>query len=84
MQTVKLLIKYNVDVNVADSVSTDSKLTYHLSWADMLSLTTCFKLSSQEGWTPLHVAVQSRNRDIVKVLLVNGADKNGRTKVKCL
>jgi len=35
----------------------------------------------QEGWTPLHIAVQSRNRDIAKVLLVNGADKTRRTKV---
>ncbi|KAK1296097.1 hypothetical protein QJS10_CPB15g01813 [Acorus calamus] len=51
MQTVKLLIKYKVDVNVAD-----------------------------EGWAPLHVAIQSRNRDIAKVLLVNGADKTRRNK----
>ncbi|KAK4603786.1 hypothetical protein RGQ29_012338 [Quercus rubra] len=34
----------------------------------------------KEGWTPLHVAIQSRNRFIAKVLLVNGADKNRRTK----
>ena len=37
----------------------------------------------QDGWTPLHLAIQSRNRDIVKVLLVNGVDKTRRTKV-CL
>jgi len=36
---------------------------------------------SQEGWTPLHVAVQSRNRDIVKILLANGADRSIKTKV---
>lgn len=36
---------------------------------------------SQEGWTPLHVAIQSRNRDIAKLLLVNGADKNITNKV---
>lgn len=35
----------------------------------------------QEGWTPLHIAVQSRNRDITKILLTNGADKTRRTKV---
>lgn len=29
----------------------------------------------------MHIAVQSRNRDIAKVLLVNGADKTRRTKV---
>lgn len=36
---------------------------------------------SQEGWTPLHLAIQGRSRDIAKVLLVNGADKNRRNKV---
>lgn len=35
----------------------------------------------QEGWTPLHVAVQARNRDIAKLLLVNGADKTMMNKV---
>ncbi|KAL6013615.1 hypothetical protein ACLOJK_004113 [Asimina triloba] len=56
LQTVKLLIKYKVDVNVADN----------------------------EGWTPLHVAIQARCRDIAKILLVNGADKMRRNKLcKC-
>ena len=35
----------------------------------------------QEGWTALHIAIQSRNRDIAKILLVNGADKTRKTKV---
>lgn len=35
----------------------------------------------QDGWTPLHIAVQSRNRDIAKILLVNGADKSRRNEV---
>lgn len=43
-----------------------------------------FLVFVQEGWTPLHVAVQGRNRDIVKILLVNGADKTRRTKVNNL
>ena len=47
IQTLKLLIKHDVDVNLADN----------------------------EGWTPLHLAVQSRTRDVAKILLVNGADK---------
>lgn len=38
-------------------------------------------LTFQDGWTPLHIAVQSRNRDIAKILLVNGADKSRRNKV---
>ncbi|KAJ9152490.1 hypothetical protein P3X46_026051 [Hevea brasiliensis] len=46
MQTVKLLIKYNVDVKVTDNASIVYKTI--------------------------------RNRDIIKVLLVNGVDKNKR------
>jgi hypothetical protein len=30
----------------------------------------------QEGWTPLHVAVQSGRTDIIKLLLRRGADIN--------
>lgn len=81
MQTVKLLIKYNVDVNVADNVSIDIKLSWPLPSAAMFSFKHFLEHFLQEGWTALHVAVQSRNRDIVKVLLVNGADKNRRNKV---
>lgn len=39
---------------------------------------------SQEGWTPLHVAIQSRNRDIAKILLVNGVDRLTKNKVNLL
>ena len=35
----------------------------------------------QDGWTPLHLAIQSRNRDITMILLVNGADETRRNKV---
>lgn len=48
----------------------------------LFCFTKCLQPFLQEGWTPLHVAVQSRNRDIAKVLLVNGADKTRRNKVK--
>lgn len=40
-----------------------------------------FYVILQEGWTPLHISMQSRNRDIAKILLVNGADKTRTTKV---
>ncbi|EEC66695.1 hypothetical protein OsI_33014 [Oryza sativa Indica Group] len=33
-----------------------------------------------DGWTPLHLAIQSRNRDITMILLVNGADETRRNK----
>lgn len=51
-------------------------LTYYLKLVYILIF--------QEGWTPLHVAIQSRNRDIAKILLVNGADKTRRNKVTLL
>lgn len=51
-------------------------LTYYLKLVYILIF--------QEGWTPLHVAIQSRNRDIAKILLVNGADKTRRNKVSLL
>lgn len=74
---MKLLIKYKVDVNVADNVSIVFKFSYGQYLVDYL----LYEFFFQEGWTPLHVAIQSRNRFIAKVLLVNGADKNRRTKV---
>lgn len=55
------------------SISTSSSL--------FPSLLNSHMLVFQDGWTPLHIAVQSRNRDIVKILLVNGADKSRRNKV---
>lgn len=35
----------------------------------------------QDGWTPLHLAVQSRRTDIVKLLLIKGADKTLKNRV---
>ncbi|BAH94793.1 Os10g0205801 [Oryza sativa Japonica Group] len=37
--------------------------------------------SIRDGWTPLHLAIQSRNRDITMILLVNGADETRRNKM---
>ncbi|KAK7387352.1 hypothetical protein VNO78_28083 [Psophocarpus tetragonolobus] len=37
-------------------------------------------VEDNEGWAPLHVAIQSRDRDIAKILLVNGADKTRKNK----
>lgn len=91
MHTVKLLLKYKVDLNVADNVSTVLKFAPYPYNTCIQSICFFFFFFFyfclltigvfQEGWTPLHVAVQSRNRDIVKVLLLNGADKNRRNKV---
>jgi ankyrin repeat protein len=32
----------------------------------------------QQGWTPLHGAAQSGDRDLVKLLLAKGADREAR------
>lgn len=37
--------------------------------------------TSQYGWTPLHLAVQTQRTDIVKLLLIKGADRNLKTQV---
>lgn len=36
----------------------------------------------QDGWTPLHLAVQARRTDIVKLLLIKGADKTLKNQVR--
>jgi hypothetical protein len=36
----------------------------------------------QDGWTPLHLAVQARRTDLVRLLLIKGADKTLKNKVK--
>lgn len=87
--TVKLLIKYKVDVNVEDNVSISlTQACFYLFRRSSIlhivyGLFTTLKIC-QEGWTPLHVAIQSRNRDIAKILLVNGADKTRKNKVLML
>ena len=35
----------------------------------------------QDGWTPLHLAVQTRRTDLVRLLLIKGADKTLKSRV---
>jgi ankyrin repeat protein len=35
----------------------------------------------QDGWTPLHLAVQAQRTDVVRLLLIKGADKTLKNKV---
>jgi hypothetical protein len=45
----------------------------------------CFNLfNSQYGWTPLHLAVQAQRTDIVRLLLLKGADRTLKTQVSIL
>lgn len=34
----------------------------------------------QDGWTPLHLAVQARRTDVVRLLLIKGANKTLKNK----
>jgi ankyrin repeat protein len=83
LQTVKLLIKNRVDVNVADNVMCYGAFFFLISSTLFSAIDFSFILSRfmQDGWTPLHLAIQSRNRDITMILLVNGADETRRNKV---
>lgn len=85
---MKLLIKYNVDVNVADNVRVGLNIAFSICkdalQFSLLSMIYLQIIIFQEGWTPLHVAIQSRNRDIAKILLGNGADKTIKNKVTLL
>lgn len=48
----------------------------------VITLTQMYFLSDlQEGWTPLHLAVQSGQLDVIKLLVNRGADTNIRNKV---
>jgi len=38
----------------------------------------------QDGWTPLHLAVQSRRTDVVRLLLIKGADKTIKNQVRLI
>jgi ankyrin repeat protein len=55
------------------------------TWKEVLQFQLLYELFTliifQEGWTPLHVAIQSRNRDIAKILIGNGADRLIKNKV---
>lgn len=81
MQTVKLLLKFKVDVNVADNVSSNEVVILPV-YRFINSSYFLSRIIWQDGWTPLHVAMQTRCRDIAKVLLINGADKTRRNKVE--
>jgi ankyrin repeat protein len=36
----------------------------------------------QDGWTPLHIAAEYNNVDVVRILIEKGADINASNKVK--
>lgn len=42
----------------------------------------CTHALLQDGWTPLHLAVQTKRTDIVRLLLIKGADRFLKNRVK--
>lgn len=83
-QMIKILLLYNVDINLQDNVTIHSFSISTVKWyvhehtCDLMSI---FLRSLQYGWTPLHLAVQSRRTDIVRLLLKKGADKTLKNRV---
>lgn len=75
---IKLLLLYNVDINLQDNVCT-VYCTLDCSFQIRMVIDQFQPL--QDGWTPLHLAVQARRTDIVTLLLLRGADKTIRNKV---
>ncbi|CAI9102440.1 OLC1v1000714C2 [Oldenlandia corymbosa var. corymbosa] len=81
------LLRKGANVNVRDQDGATA-LHYAVQVGAMQTVKLLIKYNvdvntaDDEGWTPLHVAVQSRNRDITKILLVNGADKTRKNKVR--
>jgi hypothetical protein len=79
-QTIKTLLLYNVDINRPDDVCLSagiSLLYFIFRWLDLTRSSTML----QCGWTPLHLAVQTQRTDIVKLLLIKGADRTLKTQV---
>jgi len=76
---VSRLLKRGADPHVRDKDGA-TLLHYAVLVAAIQTLKLLIKHGVDEGWTPLHLAVQSRTRDVAKILLVNGADKTIKNK----
>lgn len=44
----------------------------------------CLTWDLQEGWTPLHIAVQCGRTDIINLLVARGADTTVKNKAMCI
>lgn len=80
-QTIKILLLYNVDINLQDNVWLSVILfSFSTSRSFVVWEHNWFTLF-QDGWTPLHLAVQTQRTDLVRLLLIKGADKTLKNKV---
>lgn len=86
---IKILLLYNVDINLQDNVWF-MIICFLLRFFPPPPTIYCstekkkkkiFICPFQDGWTPLHLAVQARRTDIVKLLLIKGADKTLKNRV---
>lgn len=81
---IKILLLYNVDINLQDNVLPNSPFHLIFIYLCCSSLNCRCLCLVQYGWTPLHLAVQSRRTDVVRLLLVKGADKTLKNRVRYL
>ena len=82
-QAIKILLLYNVDINHQDNVwLTIPPFAYiHLLLIFHHLVEYVYICLIQDGWTPLHLAVQARRTDVVRLLLIKGANKTLTNKV---
>lgn len=82
-QAIKILLLYNVDINHQDNVWLTTPPcclhTFIIIFHHLVEYVYIFLL--QDGWTPLHLAVQARRTDVVRLLLIKGANKTLKNKV---
>lgn len=80
---IKLLLLYNVDINLQDNVWLILHYCLHflLNFIFLPSKLNTHIAPFQDGWTPLHVAVQAQRTDIIKLLLIKGADRTLKNQV---
>ncbi|KAH1224077.1 Ankyrin repeat domain-containing protein, chloroplastic [Glycine max] len=82
------LLKHNVDINAVDR---DGLTALHRAIIGKKQAITNYLLRNSAnpfvqdnyGWTPLHLAVQAQRTDLVRLLLIKGADKTLKNELKC-
>jgi cytohesin len=85
LETAKLLLANNADVNVADFPFCDTPLHKAAggNYKEMAELLLANKADvnaqNGSGWTPLHVAASEGRENVAELLLAHGAEVNART-----
>ena len=78
---IKILLLYNVDINLQDNVCLILPICALLFMHAIDVFENALVFHFQDGWTPLHLAVQTRRTDLVRLLLIKGADRTLKNQV---